>query len=75
MFKLSPRVLLSPRFLALPAIALAVIFALAQTATRTTTAGTQVAAPKVYRAVNCSDPAKATTAACTVAGDQGRTVR
>lgn len=75
MYKLSPRFFLSPRFLALPVIALAVIIALANVSTRTTTAGTEVAAPKVFRAINCSDPAKANTSACTVAGDRGRTVR
>ena len=75
MFKVSPRFLLSPRFLALPAIALAVLIALAQVSTRPTTAGVEVAAPKVYRAINCSDPAKAATAACAVAGDRSRVVR
>jgi hypothetical protein len=77
MFKLSPRFMLSPRFLALPLIALAVIVALAQVSTRSTTAkpGTEMASPGVYRAVNCSDPAKASTAACTVARDPARTVR
>jgi hypothetical protein len=76
MFKLSPRFMLSPRFLALPLIALAVIVALAQVSTRSTSStGTQVASPAVYRAVNCSDPAKASTAACTVARDSARTMR
>lgn len=75
MFKLTPRFLLSPRFFALPLIALAVIFALAQTTTRSTSTSVEVAGPKVYRAVNCSDPARANTAACTVAGDPARTMR
>ncbi|HEX2216856.1 MAG TPA: hypothetical protein VHG27_09240 [Xanthobacteraceae bacterium] len=75
MFRFSPRFLLSPRFLALPAIALAVIIALAQTSGRSTSTGVEVAGPKIYRAVNCSDPANAATAACTVAGDASRTVR
>jgi hypothetical protein len=75
MFKLTPRFLLSPRFFALPLIALAVIFALAQTTTRSTSTGVEVAGPKIYRAINCSDPARANTAACTVAGDPARAVR
>lgn len=77
MFKLTPRFLMSPRFLALPVLAVVVIVALAQTSTRSTstTAGVEVAGPKIYRAINCSDPARANTAACTVAGDPGRIVR
>jgi hypothetical protein len=76
MFKLSARSIFSPRFLALPIIALTIIVALAQTATRNqTVAGTQVAGPTVYRAVNCSDPAKATAAACNIATNPARTVR
>ena len=75
MFKLTPRLLLSPRFYALPLIALAVIIALAQTATRTTSGNVELASPKVHRAINCSDPARANTAACTVAGDPARAVR
>ncbi len=77
MFKLTPRFLLSPRFLALPFIALAVLVALAQTTTRptSTTASIDAGSQKVYRAINCSDPARAAAAACTVAGDTGRVVR
>lgn len=75
MFKLSPRFLISPRFLALPAIALGILIALAQTTTPTVSTGAQVAAPKIVRAVNCSDPARASTALCVVAGNSARTVR
>ncbi len=76
MFKLSPRFLISPRFLALPAIALAVLVALSQTSsTRSVATDAQVASQKIIRAVNCSDPARANTAACTVAVDPARTVR
>jgi hypothetical protein len=74
MFKLTPRFLLSPRFFALPLIALAVIIALSQNTTRST-ATVEVASPKIFRAINCSDPARANTAACAVAGDPARTVR
>jgi hypothetical protein len=75
MFKLTPRLLASPRFYALPLIALAVIIALAQTTTRSTSTGVEMASPKIFRAINCSDPARANTSACTVAGDPARTVR
>lgn len=75
MFKLTPRFLLSPRFFALPLIALAVLFALSQVSTRSTSTGMEVAGPKIYRAINCSDPARANTAACALAGDPARTVR
>jgi hypothetical protein len=74
MLKLSPRLLLSPRFLVLPVIALAVIVALSQTSPSIST-GLEMAGSKIYRAINCSDPAKATSAGCAVAGDQGRVVR
>lgn len=76
MQQLSPRTLFSPRFLALPIIALTIIVALAQTSSRNpTVAGAQVAGPTVHRAINCADPAKATVAACNVARDQGSVVR
>ena len=75
MFEFTPRFLLSPRFFALPLIALAVLLALSQVSTRSTSTGLEVAGPKVYRAVNCSDPGRANTAACAVAGDPARTVR
>ncbi len=76
MFEISPRTILSPRFLALPIIALTVIVALAQTSSRNpVVAGTQVAGPTVHRAINCSDPSKATAPACTIANDRARVVR
>jgi hypothetical protein len=75
MFKFTPRFLLSPRFFVLPLAALAVLIALSQVSTRTPWTGLEVAGPKIYRAVNCSDPAHATAAACAVAVDPARTVR
>lgn len=75
MFQLSPRTLLSPRFLALPIIALTIIVALAQTSRNPTIAGAQIAGPTVHRVINCADPAKATVAACNIARDQGSAVR
>jgi len=74
MFTLSLKSLFSPRFLALPAIALAVIVALSHTASHRD--GTlEVAAPTVVRAVNCATPGKATDPACAVAHDDLRAVR
>jgi hypothetical protein len=67
MLKLSPRCLLSPRFLALPVIALSVIVALAQASRETHTLGTQIATSKVYRAVNCASPVNAGHASCAIA--------
>jgi hypothetical protein len=74
MFTLSLKSLFSPRFLALPAIALAVIVALAQTASHNS-GKMDVAGPTVVRAVNCSAPANAANPACTVAHNDLRTVR
>ena len=71
---LSPRFLLSSRFLALPLFAVAVIVALAY-AGRAERAGDQVAATKIYRAVNCANPAHATSTACTVAAGTVTRVR
>ena len=75
MFRLSPSFMLSPRFLALPLIALAVLVALSQTTPRASSTGQEASAPKIFRAVNCSDPAKAGSAGCTVAGNPTVTVR
>ncbi|BAT58939.1 hypothetical protein GJW-30_1_01467 [Variibacter gotjawalensis] len=76
MFQLSPQTIFSPRFLALPLIALTIIVALAQTASRNpTVAGAQVASPTVHRAINCSDPSKAASPTCTVAAAPARTVQ
>jgi len=72
MFKLSPRLFLSPRFFALPLIALAIIVALAH-ANRDRVTATQVAAP-VIRATTCATPGKAADASCTVARDATATV-
>jgi hypothetical protein len=69
MLNLSPRFFLSPRFLALPLIALGVIVALAQTGKHAPTANTHMAAPKIYRALNCANPANAMQAACAIAAD------
>jgi hypothetical protein len=74
MFDLSPRFFLSPRFYALPVIAVAVIVALAQ-AHSGKSIGTEVAGPTVYRAGNCATPAKAGSAACTIARDNAIAVR
>lgn len=73
MFTLSLKSLFSPRFLALPAIALAVIVALAQNASHS--GKLDVAGPTVVRAVNCSAPGNAANPACTVARNDLRTVR
>ena len=67
MLSLSPRRIFSPRFLALPLIALGVIIALAQTGKQNPSAGGQLAAPKIYRAVNCANPVNAAHAGCAVA--------
>jgi hypothetical protein len=64
--------MLSPRFLALPAIALAVIVALSQAHSG---APASDATPTVFRAVNCSLPVAAIdTAACAFAGNSGAVV-
>lgn len=75
MLKFSPSFLLSPRFFALPLIALTVLVALAQTNARAPSTGQEASAPKVFRAVNCSDPSKAGSAMCTVAGSPAVAVR
>ncbi|HET9904213.1 MAG TPA: hypothetical protein VFQ27_10995 [Xanthobacteraceae bacterium] len=67
MLNLGPRFLLSPRFLALPLIALGVIIALAQTGKSPKPTATQVAEPRIYRAVNCTNPANAGHPACGIA--------
>ncbi len=73
MFTLSLKSLLSPRLLALPAIALAVIVTLAHTSGRS---GVAVArAPTVIRALNCAVPAGAMDRACALAQDGLRAVR
>jgi hypothetical protein len=57
--------MLTARFIAMPAIALTVIFALAQAHSRPGT--TQTDTRTVYRAVNCA--AASTDAACVLAGN------
>ena len=74
MLQHSPRFLASPRFFALPLIALVVIMALAQASKATRTADSQSAAPRVYRAVTCASPADAGLA-CAVADTAARHVR
>ena len=66
MIKFSPRFLLSPRFFALPLLALCVIVALAQATANKPKAGA-VAATKVERAVNCA-AANPTDSRCAIAG-------
>jgi hypothetical protein len=63
--------MLSPRFLALPAIALTVIVALSQAHSG---AGVPDAAPSVLRAVNCALPAAALQAACRMARGNGAAI-
>ena len=53
MFKPSLRFMLSPRFFALPLIALAVIFGLAHATSRTSSTSAQVAGP-IVRANTCT---------------------
>lgn len=67
--------LLSPRFLALPVIALAVIVALAQSHGGSKSTGTEVAAPSVHRAGNCTTPGKRTSAACAIATTDATVIR
>ncbi len=57
--------MLTPRFLALPVIALTVIVALSQAHSGSTSSD---AAPSIVRAVNCSLPTATIEAACNVAG-------
>jgi hypothetical protein len=71
--------LLSPRFIALPAIALAVIVSLAQAHgpkndDQAIAGSVHAAAPAVYRAVNCSKPANAQHPQCAFAGQTGMTL-
>lgn len=72
MIRFSPRFLLSPRFFALPLLALTVIFALAQATAQKPKDGA-VASTKIERAVNCS--AAPASASCSVAGSGGVVVR
>ncbi len=68
--------MLSPRFLALPVIALAVIAALASASSRTTqTTGAQVAGATTVRAVSCAAPANRSDPACAIVRDDTRVVR
>ena len=64
--------MLSPRFLALPAIALTVIIALSQAHSGASTSAE--AAPSVLRAVSCAMPSAAFEAACAMAGTGGTTI-
>jgi len=71
--------LISPRFIALPVIALAVIVSLAQAhgprLNDQKSAGViQAAAPAVYHAVNCAKPENARHAQCSFAGQTGVTL-
>ena len=70
----SLRFLASPRFFALPLIALTIIVALSYTQARTSSAGVEVAAP-VVRAVTCSTPGRAADPACAVANVGASVVR
>ena len=63
---------LSPKFLALPIAALAVIFALSQAHSQNPR-GTE-ATPTVYRAVNCAAPATTFNAACAIAHNDSATI-
>lgn len=75
MFTLSPRSLLSPRFFAMPLIALAIIVGLAHASKNSRDAGTQVAAPKV-RATACqAAPGRVADASCAIVRDDRRVVR
>lgn len=74
MLNLSPRFLLSPRFFALPLIAIAVLIGLAQASNRTAPTGNQAAAP-IVRATTCATAGKAADAACATVRDDTRMVR
>ena len=63
--------MLSPRFLALPVIALTVIVALSQAHSG---ASAPDVAPSVLRAVSCAMPSAAFEAACATAGTSGATI-
>ena len=71
---LSPRSLVSPRFFAMPLIALAIIIGLAHASHTSRTADTQVAAPKV-KATVCQAGLGRTTDACAIVRDETRIVR
>ena len=58
--------LVSPRFFALPLIALTIIVALSHTNARSGPSGVEMAAP-VVRAVTCSTPTRAADSSCAVA--------
>jgi hypothetical protein len=74
MVKFSPRFFLSPRFFALPFIALAVIVTLAQ-AHRGKPIGSELASA-VVRATTCATPGRAVDAACAIArADTSRVLR
>jgi hypothetical protein len=64
---------LSPRFLALPVAALAVIIALSQAHSQAGTRGAE-AGPAVVRVINCAVPANTFVAACAVADTAGATL-
>jgi hypothetical protein len=64
---------LTPRFLALPAAALAVIFALSQAHSQSDARSAE-AGPAVIRVTNCAAPANTLTAACVVADKAGASV-
>jgi hypothetical protein len=64
---------LSPRFLALPVAALAVIFALSQAHSQSDARSAE-AGPSVIRVSNCAVPANTLTAACVVADKAGATL-
>jgi hypothetical protein len=71
---MSPRFLMSPRFFALPVIALAIIIALAHASSKQTrSTGSEMAVEKVPATV-CST-GKVADASCAVARDDSRIVR
>jgi len=61
---------LSPRFLALPIAALAVIVALSQAHSSRSFEAT----PTVHRAINCAAPTSSSAAACSLAHSEGTSV-
>ena len=63
---------LSPRFLALPVAALAVIVALSQAHSQNPRSAE--AAPTVIRATNCATPAATFSPACTIAHNDGAAI-
>lgn len=72
---LSPRSLLSPRFFAMPLIAVAIIIGLAHASHTSRTADTQVAAPKVKATVCQVAPGRTADASCAIVRDETRVVR